>query len=220
MGGRHLHADSRLPFRDHRITEPHDIDAFCQQPVGHRGGQGSVAQHDGNNRMISVDQAKSKRGEPRAKERGILAQPGAQLLTLLDEGQRLQGAGGNRRRQRIGEQIRPRALAKEFHDVCASRRESSCRPAERLAQRARHDIDAIGDPKVGGSATPLCPDDSGGMAVVDHDGGLVVFCELDDPVELRQIAVHGEHTVRGDQAEAEVRASFSLLPSSFMSEWA
>ena len=32
--------------------------------------------------MISVDQAKSQTGEPRSKERGILAQPGAQLLTL------------------------------------------------------------------------------------------------------------------------------------------
>ena len=93
-----------------------------------------------------------------------------------------------------------RALAKEVHNVCASSRESSGRSAERLAERTRHDIDAIGDSKVGGCAPSLCSDDSGGMAVIDHDGGLVLFCELDDPVEFRQIAVHGEHTVRGDQA--------------------
>ena len=43
------------------------------------------------------------------------------------------GAGGNRRRQRVGKEIRPGALAKQLNDIPAAGRKASGRASERLA---------------------------------------------------------------------------------------
>ena len=53
--------------------------------------------------MIAGDQAKAQLGEPGAKERGVFTQPCSQLIAFRNQGERLQGPGRYRRRQRIGE---------------------------------------------------------------------------------------------------------------------
>ncbi|ESX35128.1 hypothetical protein X764_27755 [Mesorhizobium sp. LSHC440A00] len=50
------------------------------------------------------------------------------------------------------------------------------------------------------------------MAVVDHDHGVVFFREVADAFKIGDDAIHGEHTVGGDQAEAAV---FRLLQPGF-----
>ena len=37
VGCRHLYANSRLAFRDNRVTEAYDIDPFLQKPLCHPG---------------------------------------------------------------------------------------------------------------------------------------------------------------------------------------
>ena len=39
------------------------------------------------------------------------------------------------------------------------------------------------------------------MALIDHDEGVILLCEVADLVHRGYIAVHGEHTVGADDAE-------------------
>src|ERR1043165_9048718 len=140
--------------------------------------------------MLALDQPEAESGELCAEEGGVLAQPAAQVLALFNEPERLQGAGRNGWRQRVREQIRPRALSKQVYDVGTSRREPAGRAPKRLPQRARDDIDPIGDAEMVWGASTVFAEDAGGMAVVHHDGRFVSCGKLDDPVKLRQITVH------------------------------
>ena len=51
---------------------------------------------------------------------------------------------------------------------------------------------------VGVGAAPLRPEEAGGVAVVDHDQGVVLVGQRPDVLQLRDVAVHREGAVGGD----------------------
>ena len=72
VGRRHLNANSRLAFRHHRVTEPHDIDPFVQKSLCHSAGERRVTQHDRDDGMLARNESESEGGELRAEEGRIL----------------------------------------------------------------------------------------------------------------------------------------------------
>ena len=106
--------------------------------------------------------------------------------------------------------------------LCASRRESSCRPAERFAEctrttistRRRRQNDRV-------FPDPFCSEDAGRMAVIDHDSGLILFCEFarSDPASPDPPSMENTPSV-AIRRRREVRALLSFASKSFMSEWA
>src|SRR5580765_7584548 len=73
MGRRHLDTNSRLAFRNNRVTEPHDIYPFLQEPFCHSGRERSITQHDWDDGMLAGNESEPKHGELCAEERSVLA---------------------------------------------------------------------------------------------------------------------------------------------------
>ena len=104
--------------------------------------------------------------------------------------------------RRVREQIGPRPLAQEVDDRLRRGDEAAHAAAERFAERAGDDVDAI--PRAGQRrrAAPLLAEMAGGVAVVDQHQRIVAVGERADVGELGDIAVHREHAVGRDQLEA------------------
>ncbi len=117
-------------------------------------------------------------------------------------------------RQRIGEEIGPRALAQHVDDRLRRGDEAAHAAAERLAERARDDLHARARAGQRGRAAPALAEMPVRMAVVDHDEGAVALGEVANFGKLRHVAVHGEDAVGGDQLEARA-VSFRLLQLRF-----
>ena len=64
-----------------------------------------------------------------------------ELRLAAQDAHRLERAAGDRRRQRVREQLRPRALGEDVADLLARRDEAAGRAAERLAERGRDHVD-------------------------------------------------------------------------------
>ena len=125
---------------------------------------------------------------------------------------RLQSACGDRRCERVGEQVRPRPLAQEVDDGLRRGDEAAHAAAERLAEGAGDDVDAL--PRAGQRrrAASLLAEMPGRVAVVDQHQRAIAVGEPADLLELRHIAVHREHAVGGDQLEARAAGVGLLEP--------
>ena len=106
--------------------------------------------------------------------------------------------------QRVGEQIRTRALAQQVDDRLAARRETAAAAAERLAECGREDVHVAHHAVQFRRAAPSRADEAGRVRVVDHQQRVVFLLECDDLVELGDEAVHREHAIGRDQACALV----------------
>ena len=111
---------------------------------------------------------------------------------------------GDRGHQGIGEEIGAGALAEHLDHLAACGGVAAGGAAERLAERARQDIDAALDAAVLGGASALGANKADGVAVVDHHQGVMPLGEVADAREVRDDAVHREDAVGGDQAGAGV----------------
>ena len=81
---------------------------------------------------------------------------------------------------------------------------AAARAAERLAERAGQDVDAVHDAAQLVRAAAARADEAGGVRVVDHHQGAVAVGQIADLREPGDRAVHGEHAVGRDQAHARV----------------
>ena len=126
-----------------------------------------------------------------------------------------QGEHGHRRRrdgrgERVAEQVGAGTLAQQFHHRGARAGEPARRAAERLAERARQDVDPVGDaeqfrrPRSGGAH------EADSMRVVDHHERVVLVGDCADLVERGDVAVHREHAVGGDQLVPRARGRLKL----------
>jgi hypothetical protein len=106
--------------------------------------------------------------------------------------------GADGRRQRVGEQVGPRALAQQVDDGLRPGDVAADGPAQRLAERAGEDMDLVRHAEMVRRAAALRPHEAGGVAIVDHDDGVVAFRQRRDLRQGREIAVHGEDAVGGD----------------------
>ena len=121
---------------------------------------------------------------------------------LLDQVERGEARRDDGRCEAVREEVGPRALAQQLDDLAAAGDVSAARAADRLAERAGHDVDTVGHAPMLGRPAAARPDDADGVGVVDHDEGVVAVGEVADLVELREVAVHREDAVGRDQAAA------------------
>src|SRR5579862_8482967 len=99
--------------------------------------------------------------------RGVLAETVAQLVRALDQLERAQARAGDRRRHRVGEEIRTGALAEQLDDLAAAGDVAAARTADRLAERAGEDVDPFHDAVMLVRAAAAGSDDADSVRVVD-----------------------------------------------------
>ena len=126
VGGRHLRADPGGAPRDDRVGEADRVDAAARAEPSAEARRRVTASPiiTGTIGCVAGQDVEAELGHPRAEVRGVRAQPVAQLGRALDQVERAQAGGGDRRGDAVREQVRPRALAQELDDLGAGRRRS------------------------------------------------------------------------------------------------
>src|SRR5437773_6578110 len=89
----------------------------------------------------------------------------------------------------------------ELPDFLAGTSDPTAGDPMRVAERACDDIDMVQDAELFRRAAPAGAQDAGGMAIIDHNGGLIALSELTDFRKPSQVAVHGENAICGDELE-------------------
>ena len=91
--------------------------------------------------------------------------------------ERLQGARGERRRERVGEEIGPRPLPQEVDDRLGGGDEAAHAAAKRLAEGAGDDVDPVARAGQRRRAAALLAEMPGRVAVVDQNQRAVAVGE-------------------------------------------
>ena len=113
--------------------------------------------------------------------------------------QRLEGGGADGGSHRVGEQVRTAALAQQVHDLPAGGGVAAGGAAQSLAKGAGQDVDpALHTAELRGAAAGGAHK-AHGVAVVHHDQSTELIGQIADALQVGDIAVHGEHTVGGDE---------------------
>ncbi len=204
MRRRHLGADARLALGHDGEGEADHVDAALQHLCRHLLRQRGVAEHDRDDRVAGAGEREAGLGHLCAEARGIGVEPLAQRVAVLDQVEDLQRGAGDGRRQRVGEEIGPRALAQPVDHFAPARGVAARGAAERLAERAGDDVDPALDAAMLGRAAAVLADEADRVAVVDHDHGVVLLGQVADALQIGDDAVHREDAVGGDQPEARV----------------
>ena len=170
--------------------------------------QRRIAEHDRDDRVVGAGKREAELRHLRAEAVGIGVELLAQRIALLDQVEDLQRRARDRRHQRVGEEIGPRALAQPVDHFALARRVAAGRAAQRLAERAGDDVDPALDAAMLGRAAAMLADEADRVAVVHHDHRAVFLREVADAFQIGDDAVHREDAVGGDQLEA---AAFGLL---------
>ena len=205
VGGADLHADARLSLRDHRIGEADDVDALRQQVGRHLVGEVRVAQHDGDDRMLPGPDAESRPRSSRAGTSAYWRRAGrdARWCPRAARGRRARrdtSAGGSVFEKRYGrERWRRRSTISRRAAVKPPLAPPSALPRVEVMMSTRP-----ATPQCSGVPRPVGPKKPGGVAVVHHDERVVALGQVADLGERRDVAVHGEDAVGGDQARPRV----------------
>nr|GEU28576.1 hypothetical protein [Tanacetum cinerariifolium] len=202
VGGGQLHAHACLAHRHHRVEKARQQHAQFiharRELLRHR----RLEQHHRHHRVRARLDGEADARDLGAEVGGVFVQAVAQrgrLRQALEHGQR---GAGNRRRQRVGEQVRARLLAQHVDHFLARRRKTAHGAAQRLAQRARDDVDAAHDVVVLVGAAAGGAHEARRVALVDHHQRAVAVGQVADLVELGDGAVHREHAVGDDHLVA------------------
>ena len=200
---RHLRADARRPARDDREREADRVDAELDELARERARRRprrrssparSDARRGGRRTPSSVIRERKWAVFSRSRSRSS-CEP-----SISSSARRL--AADDRRREAVREQVRPRALAQQLDDLAPAGDVAAARAADRLAERAGEDVDALDDAVMLGRAAAARADDADRVRVVDHHERVVALGEVADPVEPREVAVHREDAVGRDQPVA------------------
>ena len=112
--------------------------------------------------------------EPNGSRAGRGAHPGWRGVPLPRSGAPVSPrCGAYGRRQGVGKEVGPRALAQEVDHRLRPGDVAADGPAERLAERAGQDVDAVRHAEMMRRAAPLGTHEARGVAVVDHDDGVM-----------------------------------------------
>ncbi len=118
------------------------------------------------------------------------------LLQQVDRAERRGADGG---RERVGEQIRTRALPQQVDDRLTRCGIAAGGAAHGLAERAGDDVDASQHAAELRRAAAVLAHEANGVAVVDHRQRVIAVCQIADGLEVCDVAVHGEHAVGRNQ---------------------
>ena len=90
-------------------------------------------------------------------------------------------------------------------------RHVSAEGSQRLGEGAHIDVHLILQAVVAGRAASAFADDAEAVGIVHHDPCAVFLCQAADFREIRDVAAHGEHAVRHDEAAGGLRHAPELL---------
>src|SRR5690606_14713714 len=118
MGRAHLGADAGPALGHYRIGKADHIDALVQQGIGHASGQGGIAQHHRDDRVLAGHQVETQGLHPAPEMRAVAMHAGAQFSTfgILEQFEHPPGRRHDGRGQRIGKQVGARTLAQQVDD--------------------------------------------------------------------------------------------------------
>ena len=167
-------------------------------------GEGRLAEHDRNDGMFAGNQIEAERPHAVAEVSGIAVQPLAKLGRALQQVEHLEGGGRDRRGDAVREQVRAGTLPQPSDDLPARRDVAAAGAAQGLAERTRHDVDAIHDAAIFVRAAAVGADEAGGVRIVHHDQRPVPIGQVTDIFEFRDGAIHREHAVGRDQTHSGI----------------
>ena len=202
VAGGDLYADAGLALRHHGVVEAGDVDALVLQAGGEALREGGVVEHDGADGALRGFDVETAGHHLVAEVGDVLHEAVVELVGLVEHLEGLEGCADDAGGHGVGEEVRARALAQEVDDLLTAGGEAAHGAAEGFAQGAGVDIDAaIGVVELADAAAGLA-DDACGVALIDHDEGVVLLGEVADAVHGGDVAVHGEDAVGHDDAEA------------------
>src|SRR5215472_19060413 len=105
--GGDLGPDPRLADWYHRIAKADYINALVQEQIGHPGSTRGIANHDGDDRVVTWQNVEAQACHPLAEPRGVLAQACPQVIATLQEIEHLERGTHHRGGHRIREEIWP-----------------------------------------------------------------------------------------------------------------
>ena len=148
------------------------------------------------------------RGELLAEVRRVFAQARDEARVLFQQVERGERSHHHRRRQRVGEKVRPRFLAEVVDERFRSGGEAAVRAAERFAERRGVRVDLAEDAQLFAGAAAGRAEDAGAVRVVDDEEGAVLARDVDHLRQRRERAFHREDAVGDDDAVARLLRRF------------
>src|SRR5579883_2223496 len=160
--GAHLRADACLAVRHDGEGEGDHVHARLEQPLGERDRARRIAQHDRHDRVLAGEEIVAEALHLLAKIARVVTQLIAQAPRGVEQLEHLEGGRGHRGRDAVREEVRPGALAQPGDDLASTRHIAAARAAERLAEGAGEDVDAVHHTLELVRAASGRPDEAGG----------------------------------------------------------
>ena len=120
VGRGHLRADAGRAARHDREGEADRVDAELDEPLAKAARLGSRRRPSPARSGAPREDVEAELGHPARKRAVFVAEPVAQLVRALDQLERAQAGGGDRRRDAVREEVRPGALAQELDDLASA----------------------------------------------------------------------------------------------------
>ena len=199
MAGGDLGADAVLALGHHGVAEGHHVHALFQHPLGELMSGPGIGEHDGDNGVLPGQQVEAQLLHLGAEVPGVFVDLVPQLRGGGEQLQGFQRGGADGRSQGVGEEVGPAALAQQVHDLLPGGGVAAGGPAQGLAEGTGEDVHPALDAAELRSAPALVPHEAHGVAVVHHHQGVKLIGQIADPLEVGDVAVHGEHAVGSDE---------------------
>ena len=199
----HGHADPRGAFRHGRRPDRLGEDALIERELDHARGRLGVADDDRDDVGRGAAHVEALAGQAVAQRLRVRAELRHAAGLLLQQVQRGHGGRGGDRRQRRGVQQRPGGVHEEPRGHVVAGHEAAV-GAEGLGERAGDDVDLALEAGLGDGAAAVGAEGAERVGLVDQHADVVAVAQVDDLAQRRDVAVHAEHAVGGDQGRAAV----------------
>ncbi|KAF1792231.1 hypothetical protein GQ600_13683 [Phytophthora cactorum] len=231
VSSRKLHADTRLALRHnlrvrsqqtklvrdiinrclsehkypYRVAEANDVDTALEHVVSQFRRKTSITKHH-----------RRDRGEASGSHAvAEVVRVGTDLVNELgrlgEHLEDLERGADYRRTQRVGEEVRARTLTQQVHDLLAAGSVSARAATKSLAQSRVDHVHLTGDAAVFVTAASSRTEEARGVALVKEELGVVLLGQRRNLLQRRDITVHAEDAIGGDESRAAVLRVLELL---------
>ena len=170
--------------------ESDDVDSALQKSVGEALGKGRVVEHDGDDGRFAVFELESGFAQACLEASHVVHQAVAQLGGAVEQVEYGEAGSDDGWGEAVAKEVGARALAEHFDELLAAGGESAHGAAEGFAEGSGNDVDAAENAAQLDRTTSGGANESGGVALVDHDEGVVLVGQVADAVHLGDVAVH------------------------------
>src|SRR5581483_219909 len=136
-------------------------DTLLEQPAAELDRERRFPDDDRHDRRLAVEGLEAECTEALAELSGLTVQLRDQLRLAPQDAHRLERRARDRRRQRVREELRSRALGEDVADLLARGDEAARRAAERLPERGGDHVDLAQEAVVLGDAAARLADHAG-----------------------------------------------------------